>query len=286
MLLVEFFSDRFTSPNEMSLHLDEEVLGQIPDSRIGPVNRKPGLLLAQSDGQQAFAEAFRGLRSSLLFMPVETTKPKIILVTSAVPKEGKTTVSANLAATLALAGSRVLLVDADLRRSALHRIFEVSPKPGLWEVLNEKVSPSQAIVATSETDLFFLPAGDSRSSGSEVFLRHPIDRLLRDWAAQYDYVVIDSAPVLATDDAGTLGPKADGVFMVVRASHTSSQLVREALQRLYRRNVKILGVVYNRATSSTDYYSRYTKDYYGAKKETVKDRGPTTAEAAGGPRRS
>ncbi len=279
LLLLEVFSTRFTSVAELSHHLAEEVVGQIPDSPIRQENPERSLPLTRLGEQPAFAESFRSLRSSLLFMPVETAKPRIILVTSAIPKEGKTTVSANLAGTLALAGSRVLLVDADLRRSSLHRIFGVRRMPGLWEVLNEAVTTSQAIVPTNQPNLMLLPAGEGAGAGSEVFLRRPIEQLLRDLASQYDYVLIDSAPVLATDDAATLGPKTDGVFLVVRASHTSSQMAREALDRLRKRSAKILGVIYNRAAPSTNYYSRYTRDYYGAREDEPNLRGTSGAGA-------
>jgi polysaccharide biosynthesis transport protein len=279
VLLLEVFNNRFTSVTELSHHLAEEVVGQIPDSPIreGQPERLPVVSLGE---QHAFAESFRSLRSSLLFMPAEAAKPRIILVTSAIPKEGKTTVSANLAATLALAGSRVLLIDADLRRSSLHHILKTRRKPGLWEILTKGVEVSQAIVSTSQPNLMLLPAGEGASAGSEVFLRYPIEQLLRDLAGQYDYVLIDSAPVLATDDAATLGPKTDGALMVVQASHTSSQMAREALHRLHRRNVKILGVIYNRAAVSMDYYSRYTKDYYGALETPTADRA-TDRDSAG-----
>jgi succinoglycan biosynthesis transport protein ExoP len=185
-------------------------------------------------------------------------------VTSAIPKEGKTTVSSHLAITLAMSGSRVLLVDADFRRASVHLLFHVGLKPGLLEVLSQGISPAQAIVSTAEPNLYVLPAGKDGDSSSDLFLRCRVDLLLKDLAGQYNYIVIDSAPVLATDDAACLGPFTDGVFMVVRAAHTSSRMACEALDRLLRRNSKILGMIYNRAPASTDYYCQYTRDYYGA----------------------
>jgi len=95
----------------------------------------------------------------------------------------------------------VLLIDADVRRGSLHQIFDVRPKPGLLEVLSQKVSPAQAIVPTAQPGLFVLPAGELGNSNSDAFLRNGMDQLLHELAAQYGYIVIDSAPVLATDDA-------------------------------------------------------------------------------------
>jgi capsular exopolysaccharide synthesis family protein len=262
-LFLEFLDDRFTSARELSLNLPVEVLGQIPET--GELKLATGVrrLLPVTNMQPAFAEAFRNLRSSLLFMSGQETHPKVILVTSAVPNEGKTTVCSNLARTLALSGSRVLLVDADYRRSSAHRIFDVDLKPGLVGVLSQEVTLEQAIVSTAESNLSVLPAGEGGDNSSDLFLRGRVDLLLRDVAAKFDFVLVDSAPVLATDDAACLGPHTDGAFVVVRASYTSSRMAAEALERLKRRRVKVLGLVYNCAPQSTDYYCQYGREYYG-----------------------
>jgi capsular exopolysaccharide synthesis family protein len=261
-LFLEFLDDRFTSAKELSLNLPVEVVGQIPEA--GALSSK-GLrrLLPAGDMQPAFAEAFRNLRSSLLFMSGQETHPKVILVTSAVPNEGKTTVCSNLARTLAMSGSRVLLIDADYRRSSAHRNFGVDLKPGLVGVLSQEVSVDQAIVPTAEQNLFVLPAGECGDNSSDLFLRGRVDLLLRDVGQKFDYVLVDSAPVLATDDAACIGPHTDGAFMVVRASYTSSRMASEALERLNRRHVKVLGMVYNCAPKSSDYYYQYGSEYYG-----------------------
>ena len=259
-LALEFLDDRFTSASELSLQIPAEVVGQIPKTRLKPpIGRRR---LIAGDAQPAFAESFRSLRSFLLFMSTgQNSQPKVILVTSAIPKEGKTTVASNLARTLAMSGSRVLLIDADVRRGSLHQIFDVRLKPGLLEVLGQEVSPAQAIVPTVQPGLFILPAGESGNNSSDAFLRSKVDQLLHDLAAQYSYIVIDSAPVLATDDAACLGPNTDGVFMVVRASYTSARATREALDRLRKRKVTVLGMVYNYAPPSSDYYCQYSRDY-------------------------
>ncbi len=274
LVLLEALDDRFTSVTELSYHLPEQVIGQIPESRL---IRRSGkrLLLRHPEEQHAFTESFRHLRSSLFLMFEEAARPRIILVTSAVPKEGKSTVAANLASSLAASGSRVLLIDADLRRSALHQIFGVSLKPGLHEVLNHAVPVADAIVPVqlkfasasrvpASFSLFILPAGMPGPGSSELFLRHQMNGLLHDLVAQYSYIIIDSPPLLATNDVISLASMADGVFMVVRASYTSSLIVREALERMHRCKVKVLGIVYNRAAPSTDYYYRYSREYHTA----------------------
>jgi polysaccharide biosynthesis transport protein len=264
LFLLEVLDDRFTSIQEARLVLPAEVVGQVPASRLRSRNGAHPLLAAGK--QPAFVEAFRNLRSSILFMsPDQSAHPRVFLVSSAVAKEGKTTVAVNLASTLAMSGSRVLLVDADLRRSSVHSVLGVRVKPGLLELLNKKASPEEAIVDTRTPNLFVLPAGDSEAN-TDFFLPPSARELLNDLAARYDYVIIDTAPVLATEEVVGLGPMTDGVYLVVRNSYSSLRVVREATNRLQLCNVKLLGVVYNGAHGSTDYYSRYSRDYHGTRR--------------------
>jgi tyrosine-protein kinase Etk/Wzc len=177
---------------------------------------------------------------------------------------------------LAMAGERVLLIDADLRRSSLHKVFLVKGRPGLSEVLAQTVSASEAIVRTMTANLFLLPAGEPDEPGSEVFLMQPLESLLHELTSRFTYIIFDTAPVLATDDAGTLGARTHGVFMVVRAGYTSARMIRESLERLHRRKVHLLGLIYNRAGRSSDYYSKYTREYYAG----VPSAGAKTGEQA------
>jgi capsular exopolysaccharide synthesis family protein len=277
LLFLGAADDRFSSATELSLHLPEEVIGQVPEENLARNHH-------QSNGQPsqnspAFTESFRNLRSHLFCTAGLPAGPKVLMITSSIPKEGKTTISANLGLALAMAGERVLLVDADLRRCSLHNVFHLKARPGLSEVLGKTISASDAIVRTSTPNLFLLPAGDSEDPGSELFLMQRIENLLQELSSRFSYVLIDTAPVLATDDAGTLGSRAHGAFMVVRAGYTPARTIREALERLRKRRVHLLGLIYNRAGTSSDYYSKYTRDYYaGASAAATKDgeRSPTS----------
>jgi Mrp family chromosome partitioning ATPase len=134
------------------------------------------------------------------------------------------------------------------------------------------LSLADAVVPSKQPNLFILPAGEASNCSSDVLLHYRVDHLLRELAGKYDHVVIDSAPVLATDDAACLGPYADGAFLVVRAAYTSSRMTQEACERLQRRNVKLLGLIYNYAPSSTDYYCQYSRDYQrGNESEALPD---------------
>jgi capsular exopolysaccharide synthesis family protein len=197
------------------------------------------------------------------------------LITSALPNEGKSTVTANLARTLAMGGARVLLVDADLRRGALHELLGLSRGPGLAELLRKPEDADKLLQTNSLPTLRFIPAGTRMNNPGDLFLRPELDQLLAQWRKQFDYVLIDSSPVFAADDAPTLAPKVDGTLFVVRNQFSGARQVREALELLQRRQAKILGVVFNRAnTSARSYYYYKYSEYYG----NQKDKGPLTAD--------
>ena len=159
------------------------------------------LPLTADDDRHALPEAFRSLRSSLIFLPVEGPPPKVFLVTSAVPNEGKSTVTVNLAITLSMSGARVLLVDGEPapRRDPSHaRRFEL--RIGLSDVLRNGADVEAAVKATAYPSLWLLPRGGSVSTPGELYLSKETDRFLQRVHASYDYVILDSSPVMVADD--------------------------------------------------------------------------------------
>lgn len=262
LFFLDRIDDRLTSFSELSAHFEEPVVGQIPMENPAPGGRVP--LLTQDDKRHVYAEAFRNIRSSLLYMTSEENRPKTILVTSAIPGDGKSTVAGNLAVTLALSGSKVLLVDADMRKGVLHEGFSMESNPGLADVLGQKMSWDQAVRATHCPTLAFIPRGSIRSQIGELLLSPAMQIFLHEAHEVYDYVIIDSPPVLASDDTPSLAPKVDGVIMVLRASYTSTRLAQNSLDLLAQRQVRVLGLVFNCIdTNLPDYYHyQYYKSYY------------------------
>jgi capsular exopolysaccharide synthesis family protein len=262
VLLVARFDDRFTSMNEVMEQFDEEIVGQVPDVSKTRTNGKLELIQLD-DARHMFAESYRSIRSSLLFMPSEDQRPKVLLVSSAVPSEGKSTVAANLARTVAFGGSRVLLIDGDLRRGKLHALLDTSREPGLAKLLRRQSGIAECIMPTALPNLFLIPTGEPTNESTELFLSSEFDQLLQQVHKQFDHVIIDSAPVFAADDATTLAPKMDGVIFVVRGSFTRATIARQALELLYQRQAKVLGLVFNRVNprSGSYYYYKYA-DYY------------------------
>jgi capsular exopolysaccharide synthesis family protein len=259
LILLDRIDDRMASFSEFQHHFSENILGQIPKEKTkGKVD-----LLQPDDARHVFAESYRNIRSSIFFMPYEGPRPKSFLITSAVPSEGKSTVSANLAITMALSGARTLLIDCDLRRGALREAFGISSKIGFSEVLKQEVNWQEVVVPTAVETLFVLPRGKTLSQPSEHLLRDSTEALLKEIYQHYDYVIIDSSPVLAADDTTSLAPKIDATIFIVRLSYTSARLTKKALEGLYNRQVNIPGVILNFVdTSLPEYYYYQYSEYY------------------------
>jgi len=259
LVLLDRIDDRMASFSEFQHHFSENILGQIPKEKT----KDKVDLLQPDDARHVFAESYRNIRSSIFFMPYDGPRPKSFLVTSAVPSEGKSTISANLAITMALSGARTLLIDCDLRRGGLREAFGISSKIGFSEVLKQEVNWREVVVPTAYETLFVLPRGKTLSQPSEQLLRDSTEALLKELYQHYDYVIIDSSPVLAADDTTSIAPKIDATIFVVRLSYTSARLTKKALELLYGRQVNIPGVILNFVdTSLPDYYYYQYSEYY------------------------
>jgi polysaccharide biosynthesis transport protein len=264
LLVLRRLDDRPHSLTEMQDLFDEPVLGQIPHVRFK--NKELGIpILTEDDDRHALAEAYRNLRSSIMFMSPGEKQPRTILVTSAIPRDGKSMTATNLAVMLARSGARVLLVDADLRRGRIHKQFAVPDAPGLTEVLGERQSWTSVVTHDSVPNLSIVPRGTAPRHPGELFVKSVKQQFLKEAGGQYDFILLDSTPVMAADDVSNLVPFVDGVLMVVRANYTSGRVARAALDLLYLRKAKVLGIVFNGVSSSGgDYYYYKYKEYHPA----------------------
>ena len=264
LLVVDRLDDRITTLTEFEEQFEEPVVGQIPKDAEA-LRNGTALLIKHGDQRHSLIEAFRNLRSALLFLPGKDKTARVMLVTSSIPGEGKSLTAANLAITLALGGSRVLLVDCDLRKGLLHERFGVEMQEGLSEALDNGKPWTALVKPTSYTHLSFLPRGKVNQRSSELFLSPAVVNFLSEAREQYDHVILDTAPVMAADDVASLAPRADGTVFVLRANQTSGRIARAALELLYQRGVNVLGVVLNVvAASGGDYYYYKYKDYYSS----------------------
>jgi capsular exopolysaccharide synthesis family protein len=264
VFFVDLRDDRLTCLAEVTEKVNAEIMGQVPEMhRRGESDKAPLPLLKRDDERHMFAESYRNLRSALLYLQAGDQHPKVVLVTSAVPNEGKTTVAVNLAHTLAFGGSRVLLVDGDLRKGSLHKLLALQPAPGLSDLMGDQTLKEQVLQTNGVANLSFIASGKTHGNPGDAFLGVALQSLLANWRQAFDYVVIDSSPIFAADDAPTLAPKVDGVIFVVRGRFSRARAVMTALELLRQRQAKVLGLVYNRARASRKEHYYYTyKAYY------------------------
>ncbi len=249
-------------------------LGMIPlgskSAREGPnpkrlviaTSKEAVELVTQVRPQSQMAESYRALRTSLLLSNLGAP-PKVIMVTSALPQEGKTTTSINTAVVLAQKGVRVLLIDADLRRPSIHKTLGMGPHSGLSNVLTGSIKLENAITSTTVLpNLFVLPAGTPPPNPAELLASANMRDVLAQLSEQYDHIVIDTPPCLSVTDAVVLSPRADAAVLVIRSGQTTKQALRRSRDILTQVNAKVVGVLLNAVDlSSPDYYYYY--EYQG-----------------------
>jgi len=215
-----------------------------------------------SSPKSQFSEAFRALRTSLL-LSVAGGEPKVILLTSATPSEGKTTVSINLACVLAQRNVRVLIIDADLRRPTVHHRFGLNGKIGLTSVLTGSVDLEEAIQNVPEIpQLDVLVSGPVPPFPTEMLGSETMHQLLERCKGMYTHIVMDSPPLLSVTDSVVLARDADAVVMIVRHGKSSKHAMRRARDLLVRSGAPVTGIVLNAVDlNSPEYYAYY--GYYG-----------------------
>lgn len=225
-------------------------------------------LMSASDMQSAASQAYRKLRTHLLFSQ-GGSPPRTLMITSPGASEGKTTVSANVATAFAQQGMRVVLVDADLRRPRQHGVFAVQRTPGLTEVLQDEATLDEAIRSTAVPTLDLVPAGRLVAQVSELLGGAEMGRLLRELGARYDMVVLDTPPVLAAADAEILAAQADAVLMVLRAGQSERASAAYAAQQLRAVGARLAGAVLNDPDHKVPGYGSYGYyyEYYAERPE-------------------
>jgi capsular exopolysaccharide synthesis family protein len=264
-------------------------LAIIPRARRSSADQAGTLTTAQrnigilTQPKSQFAEAFRSLRTSLL-LSTAGHPPKFIVLTSATPSEGKTTAASNLAAILAQRDTRVLLIDGDLRRPNIHHRFGLNGKIGLTTVLTGATKLEETVQRVPEIpNLDILPSGPVPPFPTEMLSSGAMDAILRRCGELYDYVVIDSPPILSVTDGVILARQADAVVLVVRHGKSSKHVVRRARDILLRSGSGITGIVLNAVDlNSPEYYGYYGYSgysYSSVDSESWESQKPSRTEA-------
>ena len=272
----DYLDKSLKTPDEVETLVRLPSLGVIPAFAALGAGKAPGTGLMSRRGataqmapavqtSPASIEAFRSLRTSILLSanPV----PKLILITSAFPGEGKTSTTINLGATLASLGSKVVIVDCDMRRPACHRSTGVENKPGFVQCLTGHVDLAEALLPVPGVEnLSVIPCGPIPPNPAEILSSPMAGELFQRLRSQFEYVLVDSPPLLSVADSRILSTLTDAVVLVVRAYETSYDVVRRARALLYGAGARILGVALNnvdfrRDGYGYDYYRRYGYGY-------------------------
>ncbi|RJX23786.1 MAG: polysaccharide biosynthesis tyrosine autokinase [Dethiobacter sp.] len=229
------------------------------DSYDGKVN-----LITLTSPKSPIVEAYHSLRTNILFSGLD--KPiRSILVTSPLPDGGKTTTVSNLGVTISRTGARVIIVDGDLRRPAIHRVFGLDNKVGLTNLLvEENLTVEDALQETEAENLYILTSGPLPPNPSELLVSAAFSRLLEKIKEQCDFLLIDSSPALAVTDPALLSRYVDGTILVINFGDIPREVAQKAKEQLENVKANIIGVVLNKIPSNgTGYYYYYYYHYYG-----------------------
>jgi capsular exopolysaccharide synthesis family protein len=263
--LIEYLDYTLSNLEEVEATFQMRGLGIIPQVPHG--TDRPVLLDVSAAGDERnLVENFRVVRTNLLAMGTLSKPAHVTMVTSAMPKEGKTVVSSNLAISFGQTGSRTLLVDTDLRRGRLHRLFGLRKSPGLSDYLLEKVPLEEAIRPSGKENLSILSAGQHVESGTELLGSAKFSELMLGLRSQYDRIIVDTPPVLGLSETSVLQAHMDGVLFVIWSGRTPIRNMKTAIDILSANGANFYGFILNRLdlSTTTNYYQYYyySSDYY------------------------
>jgi capsular exopolysaccharide synthesis family protein len=278
-LFAEYLDKGIKTPDQIKQQLGLACLGMVPVA----VRDESGeaQLVSSETVSRHFKEAFRTVRTNLLFVS-DDEQQRTVLVTSTGPNEGKTIIASNLAVALAQARQRVLLIDADMRRPRVHEIFEVPLQPGLSELIRGE--HGELIRPSGTPGLSLLPAGEVPADPAELLSSREFHRVLKKFGEQFDWVLIDTPPVMAVSDAALVAHVSAGVLFVIGAEQTTVPAALNALEQLEAANARFVGAVLNRVELErnsffySDYYRPEYQKYYMAPKPQPEPEQPAAAQ--------
>jgi len=282
-LLFEHLDNTLKTPEDVKNTLRLPFLGMVPE-----VVAKPGAgatvrpLIMKNADVSAVSDSYRILRTNLLFSRPDS-QGGVFLVSSANPGEGKTTTVANLAASLAQNGGKVLAIDADLRRPTMHQLFGVGKVPGLTDLIVGSCQASEAIKPTRFKELQTIPCGYIPPNPTELLGSASFREVIRALRTHYEWVLIDTPPILAMADTPVLAPFVDGVILVVGAEQSSRTAVQRAVDQILSVGGKVTGVVLNKVNLERNsyYYGQYYGEYYRSHYAEVGSARRSSGQAAG-----
>jgi receptor protein-tyrosine kinase len=253
------------TPEDVRQHVGAPLLAVVPQTEV---TSRDKLVLLDPAGKGPFPEGYRVLRTALSYC-WPAGGPRVISVSSTLPREGKTLTAVNLALALAARDGNVLLMDGDLRRPQLHSVLRVKRAPGLADILTGKAKPSETIQRVPGTSLSVMPSGGHVPSPADLMSAGVLKGLIEGLRGYYAWVVVDTAPIGAVPDALVFAPLTDGLIVVVGSEMVHRNAVVNTIERIGTTGARILGVVLNHADVARhsyyygQYYGHYAGHYYG-----------------------
>jgi len=261
--LADYLDDTLKTREDFARHYNAPIIGEI--ARHSPPGEKEELeIVYLSDPGSTAAEGYRNLRTNIQFLNLEGNT-RLIMVTSASPDEGKTSVALNLGAALAEMGKRVVVVEADLRRPAMDDLWKGKHARGLTDVIMGTASLEQAVVPLGKQNLALLMCGVKPPNPAELVSSQAMQDILHRLRQEYDYVIVDAPPVLAVSDAVAMAPMMDGVILAASYRIARRDAARHAMELLSKVEARVLGVVINKVEMTGRYgygYGYYSPYYY------------------------
>ena len=264
----EYLDNTIKIPEDVKQHLKIPYLGLTPlfstENKWKLRDDTSPELVTFNYQRSTASESYRGIRTNILFSSAESV-PQVILITSAGPQEGKTITTANLAVTMAQADSKVIILDCDMRRPQIHKLFGIVKEHGVSNLLVGSSNAGEAIIHTRIPNLDVIPCGSIPPNPSELLGSTRMVTLLNALRKRYAHILIDSPPSTAVTDAVVLSKSVDGVILVIRAGDTAREIVKNGVAQFGAVGANILGAVLNGVDMSRDsyYYYQYYYYYYG-----------------------
>jgi succinoglycan biosynthesis transport protein ExoP len=261
----EYLDNTIKIPEDVKQHLKIPYLGLTPlFSTKNKWNQREDTspeLVTFNYPKSTASESYRGIRTNIRFSSAESV-PQVILITSAGPQEGKSITTANLAVTMAQADSKVIILDCDMRKPQIHKIFGIAKEHGISNLLVGTSNVRGAIIHTRIPNLDVIPSGPIPPNPSELLGSTRMARLLNALRKEYAHILIDSPPSAAVTDAVVLSKSVDGVILVISAGHTAREIVKNSVAQFGAVSSSILGAVLNGVDMSRDGYHYYQYYYY------------------------
>jgi capsular exopolysaccharide synthesis family protein len=261
--LIEYLDHTIANVESGEDALKLRALGVVPELASG----RRELPESNGDGgPNAMEENFRVIRTNLQLNIAESDAQQVIMVASAMPQEGKSWVSINLAKSFAKKGEKTLIIDCDVRRGTIHNLFKLESNPGVVELLSGGIKAEQAIKPSDTENLWVLPRGKYHSGVADFFGNQNFVDMMKHLRSNYDRIIIDTPPVLGLAETSAMLSFVDGVVFVIWSGRTPYRTVETAVKTLRANKAKFLGFVLNRldlsATSNYYYYYYYSHNYY------------------------